>query len=144
MPLAIEDGSVDVSVIIPAYNAEKYIILCVDSVLGQKTAARVEVIVVNDNSGDKTMERLLKYSGEERVLLVDKKDGGSAAKARNEGLLHAKGRYIMFLDSDDFLPSGAIETLYGAITKSGADICQGGWRYIEKDVDTRPHTAIYK
>lgn len=133
MPLAIEDGSVDVSVIIPAYNAEKYIISCVDSVLGQKTAARVEVIVVNDNSGDKTMERLLKYGGEERVLLVDKKDGGSAAKARNEGLLHAKGRYIMFLDSDDFLPSGAIETLYGAITKSGADICQGGWQYIEKD-----------
>lgn len=130
-PLKNDDGAVDVSVIIPAYNAEKYIIACVKSVLGQTTAARFEVIAVNDGSSDRTMELLSSCAGDARLSIVDKKDGGSASKARNEGLLHAKGKYIMFVDSDDVLPQGAIEALYTAVKRENADICQGGWQYIE-------------
>ena len=126
-------SDIDVSVIVPAHNAEKYLSPCLDSILSQKTSYRIQLIVVNDRSTDGTSDILEAYRDDERVKILDSTDGGSATRARNEGLLHAVGQYILFADSDDVLASGAIETLVTAAEKQNADIVCGGWTYIDKD-----------
>lgn len=131
-PLPPLDSKVDISVIIPAYNAEKYIVDCLDSILGQKTAYSLEIIVVNDCSTDQTLARLASYRNDARVQIIDFANGGSAAKARNEGLLHAKGAHLLFVDSDDILPDGAIEALMRGMARYDADIVQGGWQYMDE------------
>ncbi len=128
-----EKSGVDVSVVIPAYNAEKYLIECVDSVLNRSKRIGVQVIVVDDGSTDSTPELLKKYSDNENVEIVTQENSGSAANARNAGLLRAEGKYVMFTDSDDILLPGAIEKLYDAAEKNGSDIVQGGWKYVYDD-----------
>lgn len=132
-PLPEADDSIDLSVIVPAYNVEKYIASCVDSVLTQQTQYRIELIVVNDNSTDGTAAALAPYGERDNVTLIDFARGGCAAKARNEGLRYAHGRYIMFLDADDKLCEHAVEQLLTAAEKRDADIVQGGWQYIFED-----------
>lgn len=131
-PLRAANGEAEVSVIVPAYNAEKYIAACVDSILGQKTTCRVELIVVNDGSTDKTGEYLNEYRERENVVIIDLENGKSAASARNAGLLRAVGKYVMFVDSDDVLLPGAIDALVRTAEKTGADVVQGGWCYMDE------------
>ncbi len=131
-PLPPTDPTVDVSVIVPAYNAERYITECMDSVLSQAGGHRVQLIAVNDRSTDRTGELLSRYCGLPDVTLLELHRGGSAARARNEGLLHAVGRYILFLDSDDVLAPGAIDSLLRAVGRLEADVVQGGWQYIDE------------
>lgn len=131
-PLPPCDPEVEVSVIVPAHNAERYITECIDSVLTQAGGHRVQLIAVNDNSVDRTCELLSRYRDLPDVILPELHRGGSAARARNEGLLHAVGRYILFLDSDDVLAPGAIDSLLSAAERLGADVVQGGWQYIDE------------
>lgn len=132
-PLPPTDLAVDVSVIVPAYNAERYITECMDSVLSQAGGHRIQLIAVNDRSTDRTGELLSRYRELPDVTLLELHRGGSAARARNEGLLHAVGRYILFLDSDDVLAPGAIDSLLRAAGRLEADVVQGGWQYIDED-----------
>lgn len=131
LPLPSLEKSIDVSVIIPAYNAEKYIKQCIDSVLGQKTDYKIQIIVVNDNSTDNT-KSIVKSFGE-KVCFVENFAGGTAASTRNKGLEYAKGKYIMFLDSDDILLEDAINMLIDYAYKYDSDIVQGGWKYLFDD-----------
>lgn len=102
------------SVIIPAYNAEKFIKRSIDSVLKQ-SFQDFEIIVINDGSMDSTLEILYQIS-DERLKIIDTSNGG-VSKARNLGIEHARGEYICFLDSDDeFLPSH-LEHLNNLIVK---------------------------
>ena len=97
-----------ISVVIPAYNAETYIVETVESVLAQ-TADLLEVIVVNDGSTDRT-EELLQGFGD-RITLLSQENSG-VARARNAGLEVARGEYIAFLDSDDaWLPEKTAKQL---------------------------------
>lgn len=127
------DENIDVSLIIPAYNAERFINCCIDSILEQRTACSTEIIVVNDNSSDRTLCCLEKYCGCGNVKIIDFKNGGSAASARNEGLKYASGKYVMFADSDDMLLPDSVETLLRAAVETDADIVQGGWQYMTLD-----------
>jgi len=132
-PLPPQDEQVDLSVIIPSYNVEKYIDGCMQSILSQECSERLQVIVVDGDSKDKTMECLRAYENDSRVALVQTKGRSSAARGRNEGLLHATGRYLMFVDSDDKLAAGAVKALMDAARKTDADIVQGGWQYIDEN-----------
>ena len=97
-----------ISVIIPAYNAEKWIYNCVKSVLSQNDD-NFEVIIVNDGSKDNTLALCKKLENDDkRIILVDKKNGG-VSKARNEGIKKATGKWVVYLDSDDYLCKGAFE-----------------------------------
>lgn len=131
-PMADLDPAVDLSVIVPAHNAEKYIETCVDSILNQKGDYRIQVILVNDGSTDRTAEILENYRGLANVGIIDLHEGGSASRARNEGLLHAVGRYLMFVDSDDKLRPHAVEALMRTAEQEDADVVQGGWQYMDE------------
>lgn len=131
-PMAESDPAVDLSVIVPVHNAEKYIETCVDSILNQKGDYRIQVILVNDGSTDRTAEILEKYQGLATVRIIDFHEGGSASRARNEGLLYAVGRYLMFVDSDDKLRPHAVEALMRTAERENADVVQGGWQYMDE------------
>lgn len=112
----------NVSVIIPAYNAEKHLSECFDSVLAQKDVN--EVIAVNDGSTDGTLEIMNEYAVKDsRVIVLDCRKAG-VSRARNEGIKRASSDYLMFVDADDVLPVKAIDNL---LPKGGeyADICYG-------------------
>lgn len=89
--------SVEISVIIPAYNSGKYISKCLDSIFSQSFTA-YEVIVINDGSTDNTLKVLEQYS--EKIVLINQKNSG-VSSARNAGLAKATGNFIAFIDSDD-------------------------------------------
>ncbi len=93
-------STVDVSVIIPTFNREDYVVQAIDSALEQRGHISFEVIVVDDGSTDGTRERVASYG--DRVKYVHTSNGG-CAHARNVGMAHASGRYLTFLDSDDLL-----------------------------------------
>lgn len=112
------------SIIIPAYNAGKYLERCVSSCEEQSVPQdEFEIIVVNDGSKDNTLEVAEsladKYSN---VRFFSKKNGGSSS-ARNMGLDHAKGDYITFVDSDDYLLPGKLATVLSVSEKNKLDLC---------------------
>jgi len=109
------------SVIIPVYNVEKYLPKCLDSVICQNFDD-MEIICINDGSTDNSLEILQNYAQKDtRIVVIDKQNEG-VSTARNLGLERAKGDYIMFVDSDDYLEPEACITAYSEITKSNADI----------------------
>ncbi len=109
------------SVIVPAYNSERYIEETLDCLLSQ-TEQDVEVIVVNDGSSDSTQSIVERYSAKDsRVVPVNQENAGVSA-ARNNGIERANGEYIIFIDSDDLLSADALEKLYVALKATGADL----------------------
>jgi len=109
-----------ISIIIPAYNAEKRIERCINSILNQ-TYENIEVIVVDDGSIDKTYE-ILKQIKDER-LNIYKKENGGVSSARNYGLKKANGTYIGFVDSDDFIESDMYEKMCSKMNGVDAVVC---------------------
>lgn len=110
-----------ISVIIPVYNVEKYLRRCLDSVKGQ-TFADWEAICVNDGSPDGSRAIIGEYaSSDPRFILFDKPNGG-LSDARNFGMAKARGEYIVFLDSDDFIHPQTFEITTGLAARNGTDI----------------------
>ena len=110
-----------VSIIIPAYNIESYIERCILSCINQ-TFREIEIIVVNDGSTDKTLDKINKLkSDDNRIVVIDKKNEGSM-EARKSGWDIAKGEYILFVDGDDHIHKDTVEILYGKAKKQNYDI----------------------
>ncbi len=110
-----------ISVIIPAYNSEKYISSCLNSIINQ-SFDDFEVIVINDGSCDKTGEIALEYAKKDKRIKYFSQKNKGPSSARNLGIKEAKGEYILFVDCDDWLNSDYLRELYGAIIKNGSDI----------------------
>lgn len=137
-----------VSIIIPVYNVEKYIKECLDSVLNQ-TLKDIEVICINDCSPDNCLEILNEYAQKDkRVRVIDLKENQGMGNARNLGIQEAKGQYIMFLDSDDFLEPQAVEEAYKKISENDNDFVIFDYNnYIEETDEKiliKNHTAPFQ
>ena len=112
---------VKVSVIIPVYNAEKYLRQCMDSIICQ-SLEDIQIICVDDGSTDTSPEILRYYQNiDDRIQIITQKNQ-YAGVARNNGLKFARGKYVMFWDSDDFFEKNALEELYNRAEDTGADI----------------------
>lgn len=110
-----------ISIIIPVYNAEKYLSRCLDSVVNQ-TYKKLEIIVVDDGSTDNSRKILEKYKKRDNRIVLLYKDNGGQSSARNIGLKRAKGEYIGFVDSDDYIVDNMYEFLKNMIEQYHADI----------------------
>lgn len=110
-----------VSIIIPVYNAEKYLHVCMDSVL-QQTLTDIQVICIDDGSTDNSLAILEEYAGNDERITVLKGMHKGAAAARNLGMEYVCGQYVCFLDSDDCFEQDMIEELYYSAQKYEADI----------------------
>lgn len=113
----------EVSVIIPVYNVEKYLSRCLDSIVSQDFAGPYEVLIIDDGSTDNSSKiaSLYKEKYPHLITLFSKENGGLAS-ARNIGLDNAKGGYILFVDSDDYVEPTYIRVLYSLANSTNSDI----------------------
>ena len=111
-----------VSIIIPVYNTEKYLREALDTVLAQ-TMTDIEVLCVDDGSTDSSLEILHEYAEQDPRVTVYTQDHQFAGAARNLGIQHAAGKYLLFLDSDDIFDPQMVEKSYARAEETNADIC---------------------
>jgi len=121
-----------ISVIIPVYNAAKYLPKCIDSVLNQ-TYKNLEIILVDDGSTDESGKISDKYSYKDNRVIVIHKENGGTSDARNKGIKAATGKYIGFIDSDDYIETDMYEILLKTLYAYDADIVECAFYRIKKD-----------
>ena len=122
-----------VSILVPVYNVEKYLRQCLDSLIGQ-TLKEIEIICVNDGSTDSSLQILQEYAAsDERIKIIDKQNGGLPS-ARNAGLDAAQGKYVGFVDGDDYVDVDMYRRMYNAACMNDADIVVcGGHPFPEEE-----------
>ena len=123
-----------VSVIVPMYKVEQYIKLCVDSILNQ-TFRDFEIILVDDASPDNCFELCQKlYGGNDKVKFIRHEKNCGLGITRNTGIKNARGKYVYFVDSDDFILPQALEKFYNAAEKNNAQVVHSaGWYDLNQD-----------
>ena len=110
-----------VSVVVPIYNVEKYLPKCIETIQTQ-SYENLEIILVNDGSTDSCLKICEKYKkDDERIIIVNKKNGG-LSDARNYGIEKATGKWITFIDSDDYVEKDYIETLINLSNSDDYDV----------------------
>ena len=120
-----------ISVIVPIYKVEKYLTICVDSLLRQ-SYGNLEIILVDDGSPDECPAICDQYQNKDnRIKVIHKKNGG-LSDARNAGLDIAQGEYVAFVDSDDFIDEDYICKLYDALQQNRASIAVCGIQIIDE------------
>lgn len=121
-----DDTGIELSVIFPMYNVAKYLDQCISSVIKSK-GDYIEFLFVNDGSPDNSREVVLKWAEiDSRVKLIDKENGGCAS-ARQVGLDAAKGRYVGFIDPDDYVANEMFKKLLSRAMEGGYEICYSGY-----------------
>ena len=113
-----------VTVVVPAYNAQRYITQTLDS-LDAQTMRKIEVLVVDDGSTDDTAQLVASYAETHPFVRLLRQENGGVSSARNHGLREAAGKYILFLDSDDTLTPDSLRAFTDALEETGADVAIG-------------------
>ena len=119
-------NKIDISVIIPIFNTEKYLSPCLNSVIGQ-SLRNIEIICIDDGSTDNSLKILKEYKNiDNRIIIIEQKNQGPAI-ARNLGIKISKGKYLAFMDSDDLYPDNfTLELMFNNTIKNNVLICGGG------------------
>lgn len=137
--------SINVSFIVPVYNVEKYLSDCLITIINQTNVSK-EIILVNDGSTDNSLKICKNFTNKyDFIKIIDKKNGGLSS-ARNEGLKHAKGEYIYFIDSDDILIGNHTYDMYKICKKNNLDIIRAEYCLCTEDnqiVDKKILTHSY-
>lgn len=125
-----------VSIVIPMYNVEKYLEKCIKSILNQ-TYSNLEIIFVDDGSPDRCGQICDEYAKKDKRIKVIHKENGGLSDARNIGIENSTGKYITFIDSDDYIDNCYIELLYNTLINNNADISIASHRvlYEKKCID---------
>lgn len=117
----MENNEIKVSVIVPVYNVQEYIEECVNSLV-QQTLSDIEILLIDDGSTDGSEDICDRYAENYKNIRVIHKENGGLGSARNVGLTNAKGKYVYFIDSDDFLDVDALHCLYQEAEKDCLDV----------------------
>lgn len=129
-----------ISVIIPVYNSEKYLSRCLESVINQ-TLEDIEIICINDGSNDNSLAILENYAKKDtRIKLINQKENKGQSIARNAGIKISKGKYISFIDSDDFVDKNFLYALYEACINNNAQIAACS---IKRENESKSETLIH-
>lgn len=119
-----------ISVIVPVYRAEAFLRKCTESILSQ-TVSDIELLLIEDGSPDQSGALCDKIATEDARVRVFHKENGGVSSARNLGMQEARGDYLAFADSDDWLPPDALSVLYNALQAAGADTAGGAHMRME-------------
>ena len=130
-----------ISIIVPVYNVAEYLSKCLDSLVNQ-TFKSIEIIVVNDGSTDNSEEIVKEYQKKYTFIKYYSKENGGLSSARNYGIQYAKGEYIAFVDSDDFIALNMMEKMYNEITVTKTDICVCEFNYVYGDKVVRSYSNL--
>lgn len=130
-----------VSVIMPIYNAEKYLPMALDSVINQ-TLENIEIICVDDGSTDRSYEILQEYAAKDSRFIILQQENQYAGVARNNGMRVARGKYLSFLDADDYFDSTMLEKAYRCAEREQADVVTYGGRYFQVFLEDAYHTDV--
>lgn len=123
-----------ISIIVPIYNVEKYLKKCVDSLINQ-TYKNIEIILVNDGSPDNSALICEEYAKKDkRIVYILQKNKGLSG-ARNTGIVNSKGKYLIFVDSDDYVDIHFVEDLYRALLEKNADISVCDYQEFEEGTE---------
>ncbi|GHT43715.1 hypothetical protein AGMMS49965_18080 [Bacteroidia bacterium] len=131
------------SIIVPAYNAERYIEKCLNSLLNQDLEG-YEIIVINDGSTDKTVEIVTQYTEKSDVISLISQENQGQGVARNVGISNAKGKYLMFVDADDYLKENSISVLIKRIEMDNSDLLYGNYEKVDVEGHILNKTKIEK
>lgn len=124
-----------ISIIVPVYNVENYLSRCIDSIVNQ-TYKELEIILVNDGSTDRCPQICEEYAAlDQRIQVVHKSNGG-LSDARNVGIDMSSGRYLMFVDSDDYIDICMVQKLYEAVAEHDADLGICNFKYVGDEPDS--------
>lgn len=137
------DSDIAISVIVPVYNVESFVERCLDSLKAQMGEISTEIIVIDDGSTDESGRIVDGYRSDPRFRIVHQSNQGFSG-ARNTGLELAGGRYICFVDSDDYVEPTFLQTMYVAAEREDADIAEVGYYKLFEDGTTRQvlHPAV--
>lgn len=121
-----------ISVIVPIYNVEKYLRKCVDSIINQ-TYKNLEIILVDDGSLDNCPKICDEYAKQDIRIKVIHKENGGLSDARNAGMKVARGEYISFIDSDDWIKPEMIEGMYNRMIEDNSDLVSSGVLWVDEN-----------
>lgn len=127
-----------ISVIVPVYKVEAYLGRCVESILAQ-TYRNMEILLVDDGSPDRCPQICEEYAAKDPRIRVIHQENKGLSGARNTGIDKARGEYLAFIDSDDKWLPHFLESLYRAMTETGADISQCRWEYMHGNEILEPY-----
>ncbi|MBQ9117999.1 MAG: glycosyltransferase family 2 protein [Clostridia bacterium] len=131
------------SIIVPVYNAEKYIKQCLDSLLNQDVIKEeYEIVCINDGSRDNSLQVLQEYEKDNKNMVVIDKENGGVSKARNCGLDIAKGDYVWFVDADDWIARDCLGTIFNAIKTCDPSVLQMQFDYIKAEWRIKEKQAV--
>ena len=111
-----------ISIIVPVYNAQNYIEKCLNSILNQDIKD-FEIIVVNDASDDDTINILKNYAKNKQIVLINNEENLGTGESRNKGILFARGKYIGFVDNDDWVEKNYFSSMVKKMEEENSDIC---------------------
>lgn len=130
-----------ISIVVPVYNVQKYLENCIESIIGQ-TYTSIEIILVDDGSTDKSSSICDKYAEIDSRIKVIHKENGGLSSARNAGLKQSSGKYVGFVDSDDYIDSTMYEKMLISMKEDDSQICCCGRKIVkDKDVIRYEYTA---
>lgn len=135
---------IDLSIIVPVYNAEKILSQCLDSLVNQQTNYRYEIIIINDGSTDGSMSVIEQYMQKNSCIRVYTQKNAGISAARNKGLELSNGRYIGFIDNDDFVETFYIQKLLDKAYEVDADVVKCGHYRYDYDKKRIISTVQYK
>ncbi len=132
-----------VSIIVPVYNVQKYLDRCIDSLINQ-TLFEIEIILVDDSSTDSSLEICKKRAEADSRIKVIHKENEGAGKARNAALQIARGEYIGFTDSDDYVDINMFKTLYEKAVKYDSDLIMSGVSFVDGNMFSSEGDCVRK
>ena len=127
-------GNELISIVVPIYNVEKYLRMCLDSILDQ-TYEHFECLLINDGSPDNSAEICREYVEKDARFRYFEKENGGLASARNLGIKYSKGKYISFIDSDDWVEPDYLEVLHSKIKEYNTDFVISSYKKFDMDED---------
>lgn len=132
-----------VSIIVPTYFSEKYLEKCLTCLVNQTYPNR-EIILCDGASADGTMEIIRQFESKYPFIRCIQKENEGVSASRNRGMQEARGEFIEFVDSDDFLLPDACETMVNTLMETGADVCIAGFRILKTGEERTPLPGVYE